>query len=126
MTCVSRMFDSHRFTRCSSFRFLYPLEYFPVQFSCLLAGNTWVHFFCYLLVLDKYPVGNYMFKFNNRNTRTRCEICSELTIKTPERHYWCRSSVFIVNFEHILHLVQVFLLSTLSRLILSVMHIYLI
>ena len=22
---------------------------------------------------------------NNRNTRTRCEICSKLTIKTPER-----------------------------------------
>ena len=25
-----------------------------------------------------YPVGNYMFKFNNRNTRTRCEKCSKL------------------------------------------------
>ena len=23
--------------------------------------------------------GNYMFKVNNRNTRTRCEICSKLT-----------------------------------------------
>ena len=29
-----------------------------------------------------YPAGNYMFKVNNRNTRTRCEICSRLTIKT--------------------------------------------
>ena len=29
------------------------------------------------------PVGIYMFKVNNRNTRTRCEICSKLTIKTP-------------------------------------------
>ena len=27
--------------------------------------------------------GNYMFKVNNRNTRTRYEICSKLTIKTP-------------------------------------------
>ena len=26
-----------------------------------------------------------MVKVNNRNTRTRCEICSKLTIKTPER-----------------------------------------
>ena len=26
-----------------------------------------------------------MFKVNNRNTRTRFEICSKLTIKTPER-----------------------------------------
>ena len=38
------------------------------------------------------PAGNYMF---NRNTRTRLEICSKLTIKTPERRYWRRSGVFI-------------------------------
>ena len=31
------------------------------------------------------PTGSYMFKVNIRNTRTRCEICSKLTIKTPER-----------------------------------------
>ena len=31
------------------------------------------------------PAGNCMFKVNNRNTRARCEICSKLTIKTPER-----------------------------------------
>ena len=35
------------------------------------------------------PAGIYMFKVNNRNTRTRCEICSKLTIKTPERSFWC-------------------------------------
>ena len=29
-----------------------------------------------------YPAGNYMFKFNNTNAGTRCEICSKLTIKT--------------------------------------------
>ena len=33
----------------------------------------------------RYPVGIYLFKVNNRNTRTRCEICSELTTKTPEQ-----------------------------------------
>ena len=27
----------------------------------------------------------YLFNVNNRNTRKSCEICSELTIKTPER-----------------------------------------
>ena len=43
------------------------------------------------------PDDIYLFKVNNRNTRTRCEICSKLTIKTPER----RSGVFIVNFENI-------------------------
>ena len=26
-----------------------------------------------------------MFKVNNGNTRTRCEICSKLKIKTPKR-----------------------------------------
>ena len=29
------------------------------------------------------PTGNYMFKVNNRHTRTTSEICSKLTIKTP-------------------------------------------
>ena len=57
----------------------------------------------------------YMFKVNNRNSRTRCRICSKLTIKTPERRYWRRSGVFIVNFKQISHFALVFLLLTLSR-----------
>ena len=40
---------------------------------------------------------------------------SNLTMKTPERRYWRRSYVFIVNFEHISHLALVFLLLTLSK-----------
>ena len=32
--------------------------------------------------------GNYMTKVSNRNTRTRFEICSKLTVKTPERRQW--------------------------------------
>ena len=55
-----------------------------------------------------------MFKVNKRNTRTRCEICSKLTIKIPERRQWRRSGIIIVNFEHISHLAQVFLLLTLN------------
>ena len=55
-------------------------------------------------------MGIYLLKANNGNTRTRYEICSKLTIKTPERRYWRCSGVFIVNFEHISHLVLVFLL----------------
>ena len=61
------------------------------------------------------PVGKYMFKVNNRNTRTRSEICSKLTMKTTERRHWRSSVVFNVNFEHISHIVPVFLLLTLSR-----------
>ena len=56
-----------------------------------------------------------MFKVNNKNTRTRYEICSKLTIKIPERRHWRRSGIFIVNFEHISHLVLMFLLLTLNR-----------
>ena len=32
-----------------------------------------------------YPDGIFLLKVNNRNTRTRCEKCSKLTIKIPER-----------------------------------------
>ena len=60
------------------------------------------------------PAGIYLFKVNNGNTRTRCEICSELTIKTPERRHWRCFGVFIVNFGQISHLVLVFLLLTLN------------
>ena len=51
-----------------------------------------------------------MFKVDNRNTRTGCEISSKLTINTQERRYWRHHGVFIVNFEHISQLVLLFLL----------------
>ena len=37
------------------------------------------------LYLGFCPAGIYLVKVNNKNPRTRCEICSKLTIKTPER-----------------------------------------
>ena len=45
---------------------------------------------------SKLPANIYLFK-------KRCEVCSKLT------------SVFIVNFEHILHLFLAFLLLTLNK-----------
>ena len=64
----------------------------------------------------KYPSRQmHVQKVNNRNTRTRCEICSMLTIKTSERRNWHRSGVFTVNSGHISHLVLILLLLTLSR-----------
>ena len=80
------------------------------------------------------PAVIYLLKVNNRNGRTRCEICSKLTIKTRERrlsyteqfidllcksidwflYKWCCPGVFIVNLEHISHPVLVFLLLTLN------------
>ena len=60
------------------------------------------------------PSGIYLLKASNRNTRTRCEICSRLTIKTPEWSQWGLFGVFNVNFEHTSHLALGFLLLTLN------------
>ena len=54
-----------------------------------------------------YPAANYIFKVSKRNTRTRCELYSKLTIKTLLLSLLL-SFVFTVNFEHILHLVSHF------------------
>ena len=63
---------------------------------------------------ESNPTGIYLLKVNNRNTRTRCEICSKLTIKTPARRNLRRSVVSIVNFEHMPYLALVLLLLTLN------------
>ena len=86
------------------------VEYFLSPYLCGYRKGLAHSRHCY-----RYPAGIYLFKVNNRNTRTRCEICSKLTINTPERRHWRRSGVFIVNFEHISHLVLVFLLLTLNK-----------
>ena len=52
----------------------------------------------------RVPAGNYLFKVSSRNTRTRCEISSKLTIKTPGQCQWHPCGVFIVIFEHVSHL----------------------
>ena len=103
--------------------------------SALLFVFSVSHIVVVSLVKNISCLGGYwMFKVNNRNTRRRCEICSKLTIKTPERYFLYpvkisenllffdvfrgyrrrRSGVSIVNFGHILHLVPVFLLLILS------------
>ena len=43
-----------------------------------------------------------------------CEICSKLTIKTPEQRQRRNSSVFFVNFKHISQLALRFLLLPLN------------
>ena len=58
-----------------------------------------------------------MFKVNNKNTRKMCEICLKLTRKPPKRHQGRHSGVFLVNFEHVSHIVVfvVFPLLTLNK-----------
>ena len=59
------------FWKClSRFRSNVPIYFNDFQYS---AGST--------------PAGIYLLKVDNKNTRTSCEICSKLTIKTPERHH---------------------------------------
>ena len=70
---------------------------------------------CHMIILPAYTANIYLIKINYRNNRKRFEICSELTLKPPERRQWRRSKVFIVNFEHISHLFLVFLLFTLKK-----------
>ena len=45
------------------------------------------------------PAGIYLLRVNNRNSRTRCEICSKFTIKTPEQRQWRCSGVFLLIFN---------------------------
>ena len=47
------------------------------------------------------PANIYLFKVNNKSTKTICEICLTLTIKTLERRQWRRSGAFIFNSEQI-------------------------
>ena len=58
------------------------------------------------------PAGIYLLKVDYRNTGTSKEISSKLTIKTPEWRQLRRSGVFIVNFEHVSHIVLVSILLT--------------
>ena len=85
-----------------------------------IIGSAVSNFFWIKYLFHRYfgliiPAGNYMFRVDNRNTRTTCELCSKLTINTPEGYQRRLSGVFIINFENISHLVSVFLLLNLSR-----------
>ena len=58
----------------------------------------YIYIYIYLVYIYIYiPAGIYLLKVNNtidhRNTRTKCEICSKLTMKIPER----RHGVFLVS-----------------------------
>ena len=56
-------------------------------------GSFLVKYNSYLIIIltlftyraRDFPADIYLLKLNNRNTREKCELCSRLTIKTPER-----------------------------------------
>ena len=48
-----------------------------------------------------------MVKIRNKKTRTRGEICSKLTIKTPERRRCSCSGIFFCQLKHISHVIDI-------------------
>ena len=74
------------------FMYILSLEVFvKLNFENLPLRNLYYVHFLHDLAFEIQSInviqnlaGNYIFKFSNRNTRSRREICSKLTIKTPE------------------------------------------
>ena len=52
-------------------------------FSCFNTSCISVPFIS--VFSNSVSAGIYLFKAKNGNTRTKCEICSNLAMKTPER-----------------------------------------
>ena len=67
-------------------------NYFPIlrggPISCELFLRTSLKCTINGIKIVKRPPSRHLTKVNNRNTRARCEICSKLTIKIPERRQW--------------------------------------
>ena len=77
-------FESNYVTvwKCSCWKFFWSvLSHIWAECADLLCQSEWISILA----------GNSMLK----SIRTRCEICSKLTIKIPERRQWRRSDVFI-------------------------------
>ena len=51
--------------------------------------------------------GSYMFKLNNRNFRTRHEVCSKVAIKIINLAILKTNSAFVINFEHVSQFVSI-------------------
>ena len=79
----------HRLDKTRVFCFIWSNYYLQIYHSSFSFDSIFP-------ISNSHPTGNYMFKVNNRNTRLRCEICSKLTIMTPER-----PSASIANFEEV-------------------------
>ena len=84
---------------CLNINFDYTLYFIPFSsISILLTLNrktflgTFLHGNNFECRFMWYPVDICLLQVNNRNTRRRCEICSKLTIKTPERRQWSMTS----------------------------------
>ena len=72
--------------------------------NCSLMKSTCLHNETLLVIKEDLEVSKgirthpwprkHILKFNSRNTRRRYAICSGLTIKTPEKSFWCLFNIF--------------------------------
>ena len=88
---ISQLIELHLYPAMLN-DFCKAVDYFQKKLHFRLLTGFWIHLWCKPII-----AGNYIFKINNRNINVRR-----------------RSGASIVNFEHISHLVLVFLLLTLN------------
>ena len=91
------------FLFASIFYFIWPFQ--DIHFELLKVELLIFRMLLFIFLCDRYnPADIYLLKVKNKNTKTKCKICSKLTIKILERSKLRRSGVFIANLEHISHL----------------------
>ena len=73
---------------------------------------TWPRSYILLFETSRLQACIKLLKANNGNTTEMCEICSKLSIKTPERGYF---DVLIANFKNIRDISSLTSLLTLNR-----------
>ena len=98
--------------KCYKNRFLlYLLSYLKLH----IISRRYCHNRCVWLNWKLDQTSICLFNVDNGDTRTMCQICSKLTIMSPERHQWCRSGVFIVKLEQTSHIDMLLQLLTLNK-----------
>ena len=90
-------------------RFINPSLHIPssvlwllsLRISKMFVANRWM--ICQLLdfCLNPFPINIYLFKINNKISRRRSGMSSNLTLKTLETHHWRYFDIFNVNVEYI-------------------------
>ena len=84
--CSELMLSNVRRSVCFLYIFVFNLLFFmytSVSRNVMLVFDIWysnLMDLCFVLssfkkFIRSFPAGNYMFRVNNKNTRTRCEIC---------------------------------------------------
>ena len=80
------------------------------NWTCHASGRSfYFKIFTFRCKFSKCSQPSQLFKVNNENVKTICEICSKLTIKTLERRRWHRCS------EQISHIALIFPLIILNK-----------